>query len=67
MSNTVPCPNCGASIDAVAVICETGRCPECDTPARSTEVEDLFDMAGDDEDRSPGEAIADNYAPEVDA
>jgi len=63
--NTVPCPNCGASIDAVAVICETNACPECGTPARSTEVADLFDMASDD-DRSPGEVIDQNHAPEVD-
>jgi len=63
---TTPCPNCGASIDAVAVICEAGACPECDTPARSTDVEDLFDMASDDEDRSAEAVIADNHAPEVD-
>jgi endogenous inhibitor of DNA gyrase (YacG/DUF329 family) len=65
MTNTVPCPNCGAAIDAVAVICETGRCPECGTPARSTETADLFDKASDP-DRSPGEVIDQNHAPEVD-
>jgi endogenous inhibitor of DNA gyrase (YacG/DUF329 family) len=64
--NIVACPNCGDPIDAVAVICDSNACPECDTPARSTEVEDLFDMASDD-DRSPGEVIDQNHAPEVDA
>ena len=63
--NIVPCPDCGASIDAVAVICETNVCPECGTPARSSEVEDLFDKAGDDPDRSPEEVIDDSHALEV--
>ena len=59
--NIVACPACGERIDAVDVICETGRCPECRTSVR-----DLFDAASDDPERSPEDIIDENRALEVD-
>ena len=59
--NIVACPACDEPIDAVDVICETGRCPECDTSVR-----DLFDAASDDPERSPEDIIDENHALEVD-
>ena len=59
--NIVACPACDDPIDAVDVICETGRCPECDTSVR-----DLFDTASDDEARSAEDIIDENHALEVD-
>lgn len=62
--NTVPCPNCGEPLaDALAIIEDDGACPECEKTR-----DELFDIALETTpDRSAGEAIADNYAPEVDA
>ena len=59
--NIVACPACDERIDAVDVICETGRCPECRTTVR-----DLFDAASDDETRSAEDIIEENHALEVD-
>ena len=76
--NIVACPACDAEIDAVAVICRLGACPECDTPAsrhdytpaeaaRDDSPPTLFEIAGDDPERSPEQIIDDNHAFEVDA
>jgi hypothetical protein len=77
--NTVACPACGEAFDAVEVICETGRCPHCDTPTtrqqfteseaaqaeRSTESAPtpLFEQV---DAHDPAEAASNHYEMEVD-
>ena len=59
--NIAPCPACGESIDAVDVICERGRCPEC-----RSGLEDLFAAAsGESRDPTP-EDVSKHYEMEVD-
>jgi predicted amidophosphoribosyltransferase len=61
MSNPVDCPNCSETIDAVEVICVTGRCPECDTPLTphhyrggeaASDAETLFEIAADEREHT---------------
>ena len=44
MTAPTPCPECGETINAVEVICKSGRCPACATP-----LDALFAAADDHE------------------
>ena len=74
--NIVPCPACGESIDAVDVICERGRCPDCDTPVsrhhytpveadKNDSPDTLFDVADPPEEPTP-EDVSKHYEMEAD-